>query len=428
MRAQHTTHSLPAFPIYSCAFISDDLLVAGGGGGASRSGIKNKLRLFRISVKRKLESLAEFELDKDEDAPMSMAAHIESRTIVCGINSAVAKLQKGENENCRKFLIDSGDEFKFTLLGTRGTISPGNAEDYQRLSVLSNDAQFVAVGSEREVTSYKERLATMMLTSKVQLTLLSYEGLSPVARPILVSKGEIYDATLSATHLILATSVNLLVYALPATLRSRGKEKDAIIDNLHTPIDSLPDLQLVKILDVPTISSIPVGATVTFRASRLHPSDVNLFYSVINVTLPRAPKAKTAKKQAYILKWRVSTADDVSFSAILEGSRKISEGSLTCFDVSPNGKLLAFGVSDYSLGILDANSLAPLLSILKAHEFPITALRFNPSSKLLVSGGVDSSIRIVAIPEKFGGLSWSVTILIMLAILGVIFAVMLSRA
>lgn len=410
MRAQHTTHSLPAFPIYSCAFISDDLLVAGGGGGASRSGIKNKLRLFRISVKRQLESLAEFELDKDEDAPMSMAAHIESRTIVCGINSAVAKLQKGENENCRKFLIDSGDEFKFTLLGTRGTISPGNAEDYQRLSVLSSDAQFVAVGSERE------------------LTLLSYEGLSPVTRPILVSKGEIYDATLSATHLILATSVNLLVYALPATLRSRGKEKNAIIDNLHTPIDSLPDLQLVKTLDVPTISSIPVGATVTFRASRLHPSDVNLFYSVINVTLPRAPKAKTAKKQAYILKWRVSAADDVSFSAILEGSRKISEGSLTCFDVSPNGKLLAFGVSDYSLGILDANSLAPLLSILKAHEFPITALRFNPSSKLLVSGGVDSSIRIVAIPEKFGGLSWSVTILIMFAILGVILAVMLSRA
>lgn len=410
MRAQHTTHSLPAFPIYSCAFISDDLLVAGGGGGASRSGIKNKLRLFRISVKRQLESLAEFELDKDEDAPMSMAAHIESRTIVCGINSAVAKLQKGENENCRKFLIDSGDEFKFTLLGTRGTISPGNTEDYQRLSVLSNDAQFVAVGSERE------------------LTLLSYEGLSPVTRPILVSKGEIYDVTLSATHLILATSVNLLVYALPATLRSRGKEKNAIIDNLHTPIDSLPDLQLVKILDVPTISSIPVGATVTFRASRLHPSDVNLFYSVINVTLPRAPKAKTAKKQAYILKWRVSAADDVSFSAILEGSRKISEGSLTCFDVSPNGKLLAFGVSDYSLGILDANSLAPLLSILKAHEFPITALRFNPSSKLLVSGGVDSSIRIVAIPEKFGGLSWSVTILIMSAILGVILAVMLSRA
>lgn len=112
MRAQHTTHALPAFPVYSCAFISDDLLVAGGGGGASRSGVKNKLRLFRLSVKQQLECLAEFELDKDEDAPMSMAAHIESRTIVCGINSATAKLEKGENENCRKFSIGGDDEFK----------------------------------------------------------------------------------------------------------------------------------------------------------------------------------------------------------------------------------------------------------------------------------------------------------------------------
>lgn len=412
MRAQHTTHALPAFPVYSCAFISDDLLVAGGGGGASRSGVKNKLRLFRLSVKQQLECLAEFELDKDEDAPMSMAAHIESRTIVCGINSATAKLEKGENENCRKFSIGGDDEFKFTLLGTRGTISPGNTEDYQRLSVLSNDAQFVAVGSEHE------------------LALLSYESLSPVARPVHVSRGEIYDATLSATHLILATSVNLLVYALPAALRFGGKDnqENAIIDNLHTLIDTPPELKLVKTLDIPPISTIPTGATVTFRAARLHPSEVDLVYSVINVSLPRAPKAKTAKKQAYILKWRVSAADDGAFSATLEGSRKISEGSLTCFDVSPDGKLLAFGVSDYSLGILDANNLAPLLSILKAHEFPITALRFNPSSRLLVSGGVDSSIRIVTIPEKFGGSSWSVTILIMLAILSVILAVIMSKA
>lgn len=43
MRAQHTAHPLPAYPVYSCTFIADDLLVAGGGGGASRSGIKNKL-------------------------------------------------------------------------------------------------------------------------------------------------------------------------------------------------------------------------------------------------------------------------------------------------------------------------------------------------------------------------------------------------
>jgi hypothetical protein len=43
MRPRHTPHSLPAFPVYSCAFLSPDAFVLGGGGGASRSGIKNKL-------------------------------------------------------------------------------------------------------------------------------------------------------------------------------------------------------------------------------------------------------------------------------------------------------------------------------------------------------------------------------------------------
>ena len=38
-----TAHSLPAFPVYSSAFVSPTELVLGGGVGQSRSGIKNKL-------------------------------------------------------------------------------------------------------------------------------------------------------------------------------------------------------------------------------------------------------------------------------------------------------------------------------------------------------------------------------------------------
>jgi hypothetical protein len=50
MRARHTPHALPAFPVYSSAFLSDNELVLGGGGGASRSGIKNKLaRLVNLT-------------------------------------------------------------------------------------------------------------------------------------------------------------------------------------------------------------------------------------------------------------------------------------------------------------------------------------------------------------------------------------------
>lgn len=43
MRARHTAHSTPTFPVYSAAFLSPTELVLGGGGGASKTGIKNKL-------------------------------------------------------------------------------------------------------------------------------------------------------------------------------------------------------------------------------------------------------------------------------------------------------------------------------------------------------------------------------------------------
>ena len=45
----------------------------------------------------------------------------------------------------------------------------------------------------------------------------------------------------------------------------------------------------------------------------------------------------------------------------------------------------------------------PLLTILKAHEFPPTTLRFNPTSTLLVSGSADNSVRIISVPAELGG-------------------------
>lgn len=43
MRTKHTSHPLPSFPVYSCAFVSPTEFVLGGGGGQSKTGIKNKL-------------------------------------------------------------------------------------------------------------------------------------------------------------------------------------------------------------------------------------------------------------------------------------------------------------------------------------------------------------------------------------------------
>ncbi len=96
MRARHSLHSLPAVPVYSAAFLANDLLAVGGGGGVSKSGINNKLarflnfstkslthsmpqRLYTVNDERSIALLDEFQLQGGEDAPMSMAADTEVR-------------------------------------------------------------------------------------------------------------------------------------------------------------------------------------------------------------------------------------------------------------------------------------------------------------------------------------------------------------
>jgi hypothetical protein len=78
--------------------------------------------LYEVTDNQKVDQKAEFELEKGEDAPMSMAVHAEvdsfqpfsklgvlkqlqSKTIICGVNSTEEKLSKGENENCRAFTV-----------------------------------------------------------------------------------------------------------------------------------------------------------------------------------------------------------------------------------------------------------------------------------------------------------------------------------
>ena len=146
MGTQHALHTLPAFPVYSLGFITDDKLLLGGGGGATRSGIKNKLvggvvfllirhslfwlqRLYNVDEAGALELATELELEKDEDVPMSMAVdyqvcrqtyvssarsnfRIQANTVICGINGSMEKVEAGINPHCRAFSIEMKDDMK----------------------------------------------------------------------------------------------------------------------------------------------------------------------------------------------------------------------------------------------------------------------------------------------------------------------------
>jgi proteasomal ATPase-associated factor 1 len=72
--------------------------------------------------------------------------------------------------------------------------------------------------------------------------------------------------------------------------------------------------------------------------------------------------------------------------------------SITAFDVSPDGAHFASGYHDGTVHILptaDASTTAALLQKAKPHLSTVTALRFFPSSRVLLTGGNDFSLSIL---------------------------------
>ncbi|CAL1701567.1 unnamed protein product [Somion occarium] len=390
MRTKHAAHPLPTFPVYSCAFVSPTEVVLGGGGGQSRSGIKNKLRLYRVDNEKSVELLDEFELDKGEDAPMSMAAHAESRKIICGVNSSEEYLQNGHNQNCRMFKIKEG---KLSLVETRNTLNlKAGDDDFQKVTTLSPDGSLLAVSGNRD------------------LSLISFPSLKPATSPLSPFKEDIYDATFSTETLVVATTIHLFVYNLPSAVDGNAESKKT--GKQKAPF--LTDLELLKTIDRPALPGKDAGSS--FRAARFHPTDSKVLYTVIN-TIPPRTRTKSSPRRAFVCRFDTQTWQVTKL-------RKISDQGVTCFDVSPNGKFLAFGSADYTVGILDAHTFAPLVTILKAHDFPPTTLRFNPESNLLISGSVDNSIRVVSVPETLAEStwSWSSWIIIIVTLLVLLFA------
>ncbi|KAJ3723158.1 WD40 repeat-like protein [Lentinula raphanica] len=392
MRVAHTSHALPAFPVYSSAFLPQNKLVIGGGGGATKSGIKNKLRVFNVGKDRSIEQLDELELAKGEDAPMSMAT--DGNTIVCGINSSPEILEKGENENCRVFEVTNG---KLSFLRTKGTllVKPDDL-DFQKVTVLSSDGSLLAVAGPNDIS------------------LLSYPSLIPVVQSLRVEK-EIYDATFTKSKLIVGTTADLRVYPLPDTnSASPSKSKKKGKRKVST---SLPSLVCERVIEIP--SSFGGAAGSSFRAAKVHPALDTTLYTVVN-TIPSRTRGKSALRQAHVLKWNTE-------SWTLEKTRKVGDRGITCFSISPDGRLLGFGSSDLSVGLLDATTLNPVSTILKAHDFPPTTLAFNMESSLLVSGSADNSIRVITLPDQVRGSNWGFFMLLVLTLIILMVAYVLQR-
>ncbi|KAF9509481.1 hypothetical protein BS47DRAFT_1301358 [Hydnum rufescens UP504] len=381
MRTQHAIHALQNFPVWSVGFISDTRLVLGGGGGSGRSGVKNKLRLYEIQDQGNvIELINESELERDEDAPMTMAVHPTDGALVCGVNSSIESLQKGTNEHCRLYVVRDNT---LSPVGPALSYRLGlNSNVLQNVTTFSKDFNLIAVGSTDN-----------------EVVVLSYPSLSVVATPFHIPSGQLYGLDFSPSSLLITTDTMLYMISLP--LKIAAKDQEGSEDEPHEV--KLPELEIEQQIPLPPLDVL--GGKGDRGAVRVfNPLQSETMYTVINSAPPsgRSRNLKAVERKSYLVRWeRATTGKSRKRTWHFKKARNIGKRAITVFDISESGKLLAYGASDASVGVLDARTLAPLLTILKAHDFPPTALQFNPRSSLLVSGSADASVRVMVIPMTF---------------------------
>ncbi|KAK4051472.1 hypothetical protein OIO90_004686 [Microbotryomycetes sp. JL221] len=332
--------------------------------------------MYSIDVaKRSFDLVHQHELSKDEDAPMTIAVLPETKHIVAGINSNVDTLKQGKNDNLRVFTYD-----KTTIQFEKAqqTLKSSDEEQYQKVTAFSRTSpSLVAIGS-----------------TDSQLSLHTFPELKTVYPAIEYEGNELFDVDFDdAGEILIGTSSDKLC-AWPTKPPNEGEP-----------------LETIQVIERPVLKPT---LNCTFRAAKFGRGLTKSFiYTIVNA----APAVRTRKPAAGDKKSFVSMWDTKTWKLVK--TRTVSQKPVTAFDISDDGSLLAYGSSDLSVGILDASTLRPIMTVLHAHEFPVTAIKFNPAATLVVSGSADNTVRVIEVPsmEQRSGRSAMATILLTLLIL-----------
>ncbi|KAJ2659616.1 hypothetical protein IW148_004145 [Coemansia sp. RSA 1199] len=234
------------FPVGCIGVTHANKIVLGGGGGPSRSGVQNKLSIYSIDDSTSTLNLnAELVLSSDEDAPTCLAMHPKDKLFVCSINTSMAEIKQGKNQNCRLF---SYTKTKITMGKQAKCMGSTRDVDYQKCIAMSASGKLV-VGGATDGTLSVVRVPT----------------LKPVF-PFIDARDEINDVGFSNDD-------KWLVAATDSELR----------------VLSTTDAELVRRIDDPRISG---GERAVFRFARF--GQTNTLYTVLNTR---------ARNCAYIVVW-----------------------------------------------------------------------------------------------------------------------------
>ncbi|CAA7022557.1 unnamed protein product [Microthlaspi erraticum] len=105
-------------------------------------------------------------------------------------------------------------------------------------------------------------------------------------------------------------------------------------------------------------------------------------------------------------------------------SNVFKNNSITAFNVSADGKLLAIGTMEGDVLIIDSKRMNVNQVVKKAHLGLVTALAFSPDSRCLVSVSFDSRARLIAIEPtraKRGISLWAVLLFVLLYVVSYYF-------
>ncbi|KAJ0095491.1 hypothetical protein Patl1_15388 [Pistacia atlantica] len=81
-------------------------------------------------------------------------------------------------------------------------------------------------------------------------------------------------------------------------------------------------------------------------------------------------------------------------------SKQVFCQSVTSFNVSADGKLLAIGTDKGDIAIINSSNMQVQTMVRKAHLGFVTALAFSDDSRALLSASMDSSARVTLIEDK----------------------------
>ncbi|KAE8209702.1 hypothetical protein CF327_g6345 [Tilletia walkeri] len=419
-------------PVYALDFLSEDVIVYAGGGGAGRSGVKNAIRTVRVDLpEQTIKELNRLELSRDEDAPMCLAANKSLGNLVCGVNSTADKVKAGKNESLRVFEYElkeaekkEEEEEKSEELSASVTFSKSatslaitDPEQYQKFSTFSPDERLLVSGG-----------------TDGSFTLHTYPSLKPAweSPPDAFGAGstaaeELYsgDFSYDSEQLVLASAQKIKVFSTSPAPFSPSASSSGEAANISAASDAAEKVK--RPLKIQTIQNPALGGAgpCTFRAARFGraPTSEKVLFTVVNAG--SAGKGAKGKRKSFVSAWNAETWDLIQ-------TRHVADKPITAFDVSADGRLLAFGCSDLSVGVLDAKTLRPILRILDAHSFPPTCLRISPSGRTLISGSADNTLRVVEIPPSalLGASTTSsrtVMLTILLALIFVIIAYILQQ-